>query len=226
MAYQAILFDYDGVLVDSEPLSLGVLRTMLAQRGWRLTPLHCRQLFMGQPLEAWPTIIEENSGLQIEQEWMMAYRLKRDQAIQRATIRPVPGVLQALQQLNTRWAGRLACVSAASQQKLEEQLQTLGFYDFFSPHIYSGQDAPRNKPHPDVYLKAIAGLGQGITAAQCAVIEDSLIGIRAAAAANTYVLAYTAYIDPAHALKAGAQQTFDDMHQLPALLSLQHQAAP
>lgn len=222
MAYQAILFDYDGVLADSEPTGLRILRSMLAKQGWKLGPLRCRELFMGQPQSAWAQIIETESGIQIEKEWLTAYQLKHDQAMRRG-ITPVPGIGAALQQIHNRWPGRMACVSAASQKKLDEQLHTLGFHHYFSPHIYSGQDTPRNKPHPDVYLKAIASLGQDIMAAQCAVIEDSIIGIQAAVAAGTQVLAYTAGIEPQRALAAGARLVFEDMNQLPGLLAKEPQ---
>src|SRR5699024_699315 len=109
----------------------------------------------------------------------MAYRailFDFDGVLVNRDLQPVPGIESALKQLYPQWAGRMACVSAASQKKLEQHLRTLGFHHYFSPHIYSGQDAPRNKPHPDVYLKAITALGQEITAQQCAVIEDSYIG--------------------------------------------------
>lgn len=159
----------------------------------------------------------------------MAYRailFDFDGVLVNRDLQPVPGVESALQQLYPQWAGRMACVSAASQKKLDQHLRALDFHHYFSPHIYSGQDAPRNKPYPDVYLKAIAGLGQGITAKQCAVIEDSYIGIRAAAAAGTHVLAYTAETNPAQALEAGALWVFDNMHKLPALLFQLHQPTP
>src|SRR5699024_3112006 len=159
----------------------------------------------------------------------MAYRailFDFDGVLVNQNLHPVPGIESTLKQLYPQWAGRMACVSAASQKKLDQHLRALGLHHYFSPHIYSGQDAPRNTPHPDVYLKAVAGLGQGITAQQCAVIEDSYIGIRAAAAAGTQVLAYTADTDPAQALKAGALRVFDDMHQLPALLNRQRQTTP
>lgn len=217
MHYQAILFDCDGVLIDSEPTSLKILRHMLAKRGWSLEPGQCQELFMGQPISAWSEIIHQHGQIRIEQEWLTAYQLKREQAMRRG-ISAVPGVRAVLHQLAAHWPGRMACVSAASHAKLVAQLHTLGVHHYFDPHIYSGQDVTHNKPYPDVYLWAIRQLGPTIEAARCAVIEDSVVGIQAAVAAGAQVLAYTANTDPQRALAAGAHLTFDKMHQLPDLL--------
>lgn len=215
MRYQAVFFDCDGVLVDSEPISLQVLRQMLAKRGWELSALACKELFLGRAASDWPEIIKTHGPFEVEAEWLTAYRLKRQQALKQQ-IKAVPGIHEALKQISKHWPGRLACVSAARREKIMVQLDTLGLTHFFAPHIFSGADVARNKPYPDVYWAACEGFG--LTGAECAVIEDSLTGIRAAVEAGTIVYAYTRYIHAAEALAEGASYAFDDMQRLPELL--------
>lgn len=215
MRYKAVFFDCDGVLVDSEPIGLQVLRQMLAKRGWLLSPLACKDLFLGRAVDDWPEIISKHGPFAVEAEWLAAYRLKRNQALKQQ-IKAVPGIGEALQRVAQYWPHKMACVSAARYEKIMLQLQYLKLTHYFTPYIFSGTDVARNKPYPDVYRAACQRFN--LAGIDCAVIEDSLTGIRAAAQAGTVVYAYTNYIHPAEALAEGAQYTFDAMHQLPNLL--------
>lgn len=131
-------------------------------------------------------------------------------------VTPVAGVHDALSILHARWGGKMACVSAARLEEIYRQLRAVKLQKYFAPYVFSGADTPRNKPHPDVYLKAIAALG--VDARHSAVIEDSRIGIQAAVAAGAVVFAYTARTDPEQARRYGAHHTFMHMEELPGLL--------
>lgn len=131
-------------------------------------------------------------------------------------VTPIAGVQETLSILNSRWGGKMACVSAARREEIYRQLRAVGLQKYFEPYIFSGVDTPRNKPHPDVYLKAMAALG--VEARHSAIIEDSHIGIQAAVAAGAVVFAYTARTDPEQARRYGAHHSFRHMRDLPALL--------
>lgn len=215
MKFDAVLFDCDGVLVDSETITNGVLRDMLQERGWTLTLQQCMDIFVGSAVTDQRSAIEQHTGLPLTQDWLLEFRARRNVALQ-ANIQAIPNIHQAVQALHQASGGRIACASGADRPKVEMMLQQVGLADYFAGRIFSGHEMPRSKPHPDVYLAAAAHLG--VDPSRCAVVEDTLTGLAAGLAAGATVFAYAPQGDGQHLMDAGAHAVFDDMAHLPALL--------
>lgn len=216
MSFAALLFDCDGVLVDSEPISLEILRKMLADLGWTLSYNECKQFFIGKSSHEEIALIEKQLGRKLDHEWQQAFILRRNQALRQHLV-ATPGIQTCLNTVRALWPHRLACVSAAEKSKIILQLDKVGLTHFFDGHIYSGTEVPYNKPYPDVYLAAAQALG--VNPQDCAVIEDSITGITAGVASGAQVYAYNPENeDPTPLLEAGAHHIFTDMQQLPDIL--------
>lgn len=216
MKFDALLFDCDGVLVDSEHITTAVLRDMLAEAGWVMTAQECLDTFLGKAVLDQSALIAERTGQAVTPEWLDGFRRRRDVRLA-AEVRAIPGVATALQTLHAQYGSRMACASGADRGKIELQLGQTGLSTFFSSErIYSGYEQAQNKPAPDVYLAAARGLG--VQAPRCAVIEDSPTGVRAGAAAGALVLGYAPLGHEEALLAAGATRVFRHMDELPALL--------
>ena len=117
--------------------------------------------------------------------------------------------------------GRIACASGADRAKVELQLRKVALMPFFEGRVFSGQEVARTKPAPDVYLAAAAALGAAPE--RCAVIEDSVTGVRSGIDAGATVFGYapggSGHSSAEALLAAGAVQVFGDMAELPALLA-------
>lgn len=187
MVFEAVLFDCDGVLVDSEPITNGVLREMLNEAGWALTPAECEHYFIGRAVRDQRALIEHHTGRPLTEDWMRAFYARRDVRL-RAELQPVPGALQAVMAAHVHADGRIACASGADKAKVVMQIGMAGMAPYFGERIFSGHDLPRSKPHPDVYLAAAAHLG--VDPARCLVIEDTATGAQAGLAAGATVWGY------------------------------------
>lgn len=219
LRYEAVLFDCDGVLVDSEPITNGVLRDMLEELGWKLTPAECMRLFVGKAVKDEVALIEAHTGQRITEDWMALFRERRNAGLVR-DVKPIRGAVQAAAQLHQLLEGRIACASGADRFKVELQMDQCGLMPYFKGRIFSGHEMPRSKPAPDVYLAAAAALGADPS--RCAVVEDTVTGVTAGVAAGATVFGYSppeAGHDAPDALrKAGAAHIFTDMAGLAALL--------
>lgn len=219
LSFDAVLFDCDGVLVDSEPLTNGVLRDMLGELGWTMTVQECMQQFVGKAVMDEVATIEARTGFKMTEAWMADFRQRRNDALV-AQLQAIPNIHAAVQAVHQHFGGRIACASGADRHKVELQLQKVGLMPFFEGRIFSGHEMPRSKPAPDVYLAAAAALG--VDPRRCAVVEDTVTGAMAGVAAGATVFAY-APGGPGHStaeeLRAvGVTQLFTDMAQLPGLL--------
>lgn len=219
MDFDAILFDCDGVLVDSEPLTHGVLVDMLGEAGWSLTLEQCMARFLGKAVRDERAAIEAHTGQPLTEAWMAVFYARRNQALA-AHLQPIGGAVSAVAALHQQLDGRIACASGADRAKVELQLRKVGMMEFFEGNIFSGQEMARTKPAPDVYLAAAKALG--VDPRRCVVVEDSVAGARAGLDAGAVVWGY-APGGPGHssaqALRAlGVVQVFSDMAQLPELL--------
>lgn len=219
LKFDAVLFDCDGVLVDSEPITNGVLRDMLEEAGWKLSSAECLRLFIGKAVKDEVVLIEEKTGRPLTDEWLREFRGRRNEGLVEGLL-PVRGALEAVAQIHTLYQGRIACASGADRFKVELQLEKCGLMPYFKGRIFSGHELPRSKPAPDVYLAAAAALG--VDAKRCAVVEDTVTGVMAGVAAGATVFGYSppeAGRDAPDALRAaGASLIFIDMAKLPALL--------
>ncbi|WP_367847700.1 HAD family hydrolase [Rhodoferax sp. WC2427] len=219
MKFDAVLFDCDGVLVDSEPLTIGVLRDLLAESGWAMTLAECMRLFVGKTVMDEAPAIEARTGRPLTEAWMLEFRARRNHALQ-TRLQPVPGIHAAIEVVHAAYGGRIACASGADRIKIELQLEKVALAAYFKGLVFSGHEMPRTKPWPDVYLAAAAALQAN--PARCAVVEDTTTGVRAGVAAGATVFGYapatSGHVDAQALMEAGAYQTFTGMEQLAGLL--------
>ena len=217
--FGAVLFDCDGVLVDSEPITNGVLRDMLEEQGWVLSREECMRLFVGKAVKDEAALIEARTGRALTGEWLARFRERRNTGLERDLV-AIRNAHLAVETLHARFGGRIACASGADLFKVRLQLEKVGLMRFFEGRIFSGHDLPRSKPFPDVYLAAAAAVG--VEPTRCAVVEDTVTGVAAGVAAGATVFGYSppeaGHDAPAALRSAGAVAVFTDMAHLAALL--------
>jgi HAD superfamily hydrolase (TIGR01509 family) len=217
--FDAVLFDCDGVLVDSEPITNGVLRDMLEELGWTLTLAECMRTFVGKAVKDERALIEARTGQPLTEDWMVRFRERRNEGLIR-DVKAIRGAVQAVRLIHERLDGRIACASGADRFKVELQLEKCGLMPYFKGRIFSGHELARSKPAPDVYLAAAASLKVDPT--RCAVVEDTTTGVTSGRAAGATVFGYSPSAlghDAPQALRAaGAVAVCTDMADLAALL--------
>lgn len=215
MTFDAILFDCDGVLVDSEAITNGVLCEMLNEAGWALSPADCLRLFIGKTVRSEAARIEAHTGQPLTDAWMARFYARRDVRL-RAQLQPIAGARDVVAAVHQRLQGRIACASGADRKKVEMQLAMTGLAPYFGTHVFSGHDMPRTKPAPDVYLAAAQALQ--VAPARCLVLEDTTTGVQAGVAAGATVLGFcppgTEHASAAALRAAGAVQVLTALHQL------------
>ena len=214
MDFEAVLFDCDGVLVDSEAITCGVLRDMFEEQGWRMTLAECMQRFVGHTVKSQREVIEANTGVPLTDAWLQQFFVRRNERLERQ-ITAIDGIHEAVAHLHDQCEGRIAVASGADRFKVEMMLEKVGLHGFFAGRIFSGHEMPRSKPHPDVYLAAAAHLQ--VAPARCLVVEDTTVGIAAGVAAGATVWAYSPDAAQADRLQqAGASRVFQHMRELRA----------
>ncbi|TAL03809.1 MAG: HAD family hydrolase [Rhodospirillaceae bacterium] len=215
MSSDLIIFDCDGVLVDSEPISNRVIVDLLAEAGWILSEDDSQRRFRGRRMDDVIAQIETHLGRPLPRDWLSQYEERRNAAF-RQSLKPIPGiarVLACVAELN-----RPMCVaSSGSIAKTRMTLGLTGLASFFGDRLYSSSGLANGKPAPDLFLHAAAAMG--FDPPQCVVIEDSLPGVQAAQAAGMRCFGYAADSD-SEALKACGATCFTDMAALPGLLGL------
>jgi HAD superfamily hydrolase (TIGR01509 family) len=216
MKFQAVLFDCDGVLVDSEPITNGVLRDMLEDSGWRMTLAECMDFFVGKAVKDERATIEARTGRPLTEAWMQTFRERRNAGLQ-AGLTVVPGALEGVRAALAHAQGRIACASGADRFKVELQLAKVGLLAHFEGRIFSGHEMLRSKPAPDVYLAAAAHLAAA--PAQCLVIEDTAPGARAGLDAGATVWGYCPQGHGRAFDGLPVARIFSHMGDLPALLA-------
>ena len=225
-AFDAVLFDCDGVLVDSESITNRVLCNMLNESGWAISQEQCTRDFIGKTVRSQAAVIEAHTGKPLTDAWMAEFYERRNAAL-RAELVAIDGAVQAVSQLHALCNGRIACASGADRAKVEMQLDKVGMAPYFEGHVYSGHEMPRSKPFPDVYLAAAKALNAD--PAKCLVIEDTMTGVQAGVAAGATAWGYFP-ADQGHAsaeqlLEAGAACVFGDMGDLPAMFEAVRRSA-
>jgi HAD superfamily hydrolase (TIGR01509 family) len=218
--FDAVLFDCDGVLVDSERITNGVLRDMLEEEGWRLTLAETLAIFLGKAVRDERGRIEAETGKPFREEWLKAFHVRRNEAL-RLRLQAIPHAPEAVARIHAQFGGRIACASGADLGKVRLQLEKTGMMHAFEGRIFSGYDQPRSKPHPDVYLAAARALG--VDPRRCAVVEDTATGATAGLAAGGTVFGFcppeAGHDTPAQLRAVGVQHFFQDMADLPGLLT-------
>jgi len=209
MAFELVIFDCDGVLVDSEPLSNRILAERLTAIGLPTTTEDSIRDFMGRSLTSGLEKIVERLGRPLPDGWVDDYHAEVFAAFERE-LRPVPGLPEALDAIDLPW-----CVASSSgHPRIRKALGTTGLLPRFEGRIFSATDVEHGKPAPDLFLHAAAAMGAAPEA--CVVVEDAPAGVQAGLAAGMTVLGYAGFTDPA--LLDGAR-VFSSMAELPGLIS-------
>jgi len=218
--FDAVLFDCDGVLVDSEPITNRILTSMLGELGWCLSIEETMRIFVGKTVMDEAPLIEAHTGVAISSQWLMEFRTRRNAALDRELI-AIPGALLAVQRVHDEFNGRVAVASGADRLKVNLQLLKVGMAEYFDGRIFSGHEMPRSKPYPDVYLAAAKALD--VDPARCAIVEDTVTGVTAGVAAGATVFGYSPHEQghsaPDALREAGAVHVLQKMDELPALLA-------
>jgi HAD superfamily hydrolase (TIGR01509 family) len=213
---QLVIFDCDGVLVDSEVISNRVLAETLTDEGLPTTTAEARRDYQGLLLADVLANAQAKLGHPLSDEWMTGFERDRTAAFRRE-LRPVAGVSEAVQRLGA--AGIAVCV--ASQGKLEKTSLSLALtgLDLLFPERarFSAESVRRGKPAPDLFLYAAAAMQT--RPANCVVVEDTPSGVTAAVLAGMRALGYVADSDEPAMRDAGAE-TLRSFAELPALLGL------
>lgn len=185
---KAIIFDCDGVLVDSEVLALEVELSALAEIGMTFEPARFAARFMGMSYKAFFAALETESlarlGAPLPDGFGERCHARYRAAID-ARLTEVPGALAAIAVLDHP----KAVASSSEEPMLEKKLRRAGLWDHFAPHVYSADHVAHAKPAPDLFLHAAAQLG--LAPADCLVLEDSANGVQAARAAGMRVWGFT-----------------------------------
>ncbi|KRB94281.1 HAD family hydrolase [Noviherbaspirillum sp. Root189] len=212
--FDMIAFDCDGVLVDSEPVTCGVLADMLNELGWQISLQETMRAFVGRLVRDETTMIAANIRKPMPVDFYQQFVERRNVAL-RAGIDAVRGVNTAIEQIAA--ASMPFCVaSGADRAKMHLTLGQTGLLPWFEGKIFSGMEVARTKPAPDVYL--LAAQTMGMAPERCVVIEDTPTGIAAGLAAGMTVFGYAEHSDPQVLLNAGASRVFSDMAELPQLV--------
>lgn len=210
--FDLVIFGCDGVLVDSERISVQIDRGVLAEFGMELSEAEVIRRFMGRSERTMVTAIEAHLGRALPADWDERYEAMYRTAFE-AGLTPVDGVVQALDAIT-----QLTCVASSSQPEgLRYKLRLCGLLERFGERVFSSAQVKNGKPAPDLFLFAAERLG--IEPSRCIVVEDSPYGVQAARAAEMQVFAYATGMVPAHALTGPRTAVFSDMRDLPALLS-------
>ncbi|MEV6012095.1 HAD-IA family hydrolase [Streptomyces sp. NPDC051976] len=215
MRYDLVIFDNDGVLVDSEPLSNRILAGHLTELGHPTTYEESIRDYMGAAVHRIHDVVWERSGQRLPEGFNEAYHQRVFEAFQRE-LEPVAGVVDVLDEL-TADAVPYCLASSGSHERIRVALRRTGLYERFGEErIFSSQDVGRGKPAPDLFLHAAAVMG--VQPGRCAVVEDSPLGVRAAVAAGMDVYGFTAMTPAERLEEAGATVLFGAMEALPGLL--------
>ncbi|MFE7188886.1 HAD family hydrolase [Kitasatospora sp. NPDC057541] len=216
MAYELVIFDNDGVLVDSEPLSNRLLAEYLTELGYPTTIEDSYRDFMGTAAHRVHDVIaERHDGARLPEGFDEAFhgRVFDAFATELAAVRGADALLKELQ----RRAVPYCLASSAHHSWIRAALDVTGLRGHIAEErIFSAQDVGVGKPAPDLFLHAARTLG--VDPAACLVLEDSPNGVLAARAAGMDVYGYTALTDPAKLTAAGATGLIADLSEVPALL--------
>ncbi|KFG02531.1 hydrolase [Streptomyces scabiei] len=214
MRYDLVIFDNDGVLVDSEPISNRLLAEYLTELGHPTSYEESIRDYMGSAMHRIHELVLERSGTTLPEDFDDVFHQRVFTAFERE-LEPVPGVVPVLEKLVADEVPY--CVaSSGSHERIRVGHRTTGLDRWFREGlVFSSQDVGRGKPAPDLFLHAAERMG--VAPERCAVVEDSPLGVRAGIAAGMDVYGYAA-MTPADRL-AGARGHFSDMGELLDLLS-------
>jgi HAD superfamily hydrolase (TIGR01509 family) len=215
--FKLVIFDCDGVLVDSEPISNRVLAEMLTEEGLPMTPAEARRDYHDKLIRDVRRTAEKKLGRALPEGWIAAFERNRAEAFVRG-LRPIAGVAEVVQ--GVRAAGIAVCV--ASQGKLARTRLSLGLTGlrglFDDDAMFSVDSVRRGKPYPDLFLHAAKCMGAD--AMDCVVLDDGPSGIKAAISAKMWAFGFAADTDAKRLQQAGAREVIRSLEELPDLLGI------
>ncbi len=217
IAPSLVIFDCDGVLVDSEPLSIDVLTAYFAELGAPVSADLAYSRFLGRSMATIVSIMQDDFGLEVTAAHLAELRLRLNDRFRR-DLRPIPHIAEALAGIALP-----RCVASSSKpERIRLSLSLTGLLESLEPHIYSSTMVKNGKPAPDLFLHAAREMG--VEPGACVVVEDSPAGIQAARSAGMRVLAFTGgtHAAPSNLRRAveslAPDHVFDDMRLLPGLI--------
>jgi HAD superfamily hydrolase (TIGR01509 family) len=213
-----LIFDCDGVLVDSEPISIAILVGIIKEAGVSMSEETAYERFLGKSMATVIDILRTDYGMIVTDDHLRRARAEMQLRFRR-DLKPMPGIADMLKGSTVP-----RCVASSSQpERIRLSLEVTGLLELFEPHIYSATMVERGKPFPDLFLHAAHGMGA--KPGRCVVIEDSPAGIIAAKDAGMRVFAFTG---GSHAGEGALRSAIDalepdlifgDMRQLPDLVA-------
>jgi HAD superfamily hydrolase (TIGR01509 family) len=207
--FDLVIFDCDGVLVDSERLVVHTEAEILKSLGWPLSEAEIVERFVGRSAAYMHAEIERHLGRSID--WELEFESRYREVFER-DLTPVPGVVAALDEITTP-----TCVaSSGTHERMRFTLGVTGLYDRFDGRIFSVDEVAHGKPAPYIFL--FAAMKMEVKPRRCAVIEDSASGVTAALAADMAVFAFAGGVTGPGQLSIGDAVVFDEMRDLPAML--------
>jgi len=221
MPPQLVIFDCDGVLVDSEMIASRELAAYLSDFGRPTNGAECRAAFTGMSIKSVADIVRHDWGLNLPHDFVEQLRTRDRIAFER-DLKIIPGVADVLSRL--RHTQTSFCVaSSGTLEKIRHSLNITGLLDHFDDRLFSAAQVTHGKPAPDLF--ELAASEMNVVPEHCVVIEDATAGVRGGVTAGMLVLGFTGGShtgpDTADALmSAGAQRVFADMSELPKLLNL------
>ena len=209
--FDLVIFDCDGVIVDSERIVFEVFGSFIRSLGVHLTDEETREQFLGRSLADCMKIVERFRGSPAPAGSLERYTADRDRVL-RERVEPVAGIREVLESLTIPF-----CIaSSGGHDKMRITLGATKLMPLFEGRLFSATEVPRAKPAPDIFL--FAAQRMGANPARTAVVEDSVNGVLAGCAAGMTVFGYVD-LTPAEKLsEAGASFTFTQMRDLPGLL--------
>ncbi|MFD9208382.1 HAD family hydrolase [Streptomyces sioyaensis] len=215
MRYDLVIFDNDGVLVDSESLSNTILAGYLTELGHPTSYEESIRDFMGSAMHRIHELVLERTGRRLPEDFDDVFHGRVFEAFERE-LQPVAGVTEVLEKLDAD--GVPYCVgSSGSHERIGVGHRKTGLDRWFpAGRVFSAQDVGRGKPAPDLFLHAAREMG--VAPERCAVVEDSPLGVQAAVAAGMDVYGFTAMTSAEKLTEAGSTVLFGQMAELPELL--------
>jgi HAD superfamily hydrolase (TIGR01509 family) len=209
---ELVIFDCDGVLVDSEPIAVRIDVEMLAEVGVTMSSEEVIERFVGRSPEVILAETEARLGRAAPEGWWERGEARLREAFA-AELQPVAGIAQALEAIELP-----VCVASSSgPENLRLKLELTGLYERFAGHVFSASEVANGKPAPDLFLHAASRMR--VAPAACVVVEDSRYGVQAARAAGMDAFAYAGGLTSPEDLEGPRTVVFDDMRKLPELLA-------
>jgi HAD superfamily hydrolase (TIGR01509 family) len=210
--FDLVIFDCDGVVVDSERIVHRVFSAFVRSLGADLSDQDIHERFLGLRLGECLAVVEALTGRPVADGALERYLAERDRVL-REQVQPVEGIRAVLEGLTIPY-----CIaSSGGYDKMQITLGATALLPLFEARLFSATEVPRGKPAPDVFL--LAATRMGASPARTAVIEDSVNGVLAGRAAGMTVFGFVGLTPAARLVEAGAARTFADMRELPALLA-------